>query len=171
MFAQQSSPKLTEITTLASDPSTTRGQLLDDLALLHALQYVSESVVSFFAHTGTITRLLEWSLNNSLFHEPNTDKYARAATAVLCCNSRDLTCEVLDSDLLPPALMKFWQTSAVQSLVCCTNLQWIVTKCVHAPPGTLLETVPGFVSNLIEHIDVRAFNGCFYNFLLCGADV
>jgi hypothetical protein len=25
------------------------------------------------------------------------------------------------------------------------------------PPGTFLETVPGFVSNLIEHIDVLAF--------------
>jgi hypothetical protein len=55
--------------------------------------------------------------------------------------------------------MKFWQTSAVPSLVCCKNLQWTVTKCVHTPPGTLLETVPGFVSNLIEHIDFLAFSG------------
>jgi hypothetical protein len=36
-------------------------------------------------------------------------------------------------------------------------LQRIVAKHVRVRPGTLLETVPVFVWNLIEHIDVLAF--------------
>jgi hypothetical protein len=78
--------------------STTRVQLLDDPTLLHALQYASESGLNFFVRTGNIPRLLEGSLNDSLFHELDTDKSARVATAVLCCTSPDLTREVLDSD-------------------------------------------------------------------------
>jgi hypothetical protein len=53
--------------------------------------------------------------------------------------------------------MKFWQKSAVQFVVCCRNLRCIVAKYVRVPPRTLLEAVPGFVSNLIEHIDALAF--------------
>jgi hypothetical protein len=106
-FFQQSSSKLTEITTLASDPSTTSEQLFDDPGLLHALQYESESVENFFARTGNITRLLEWSLTDLLFQERNTDHSAGASPAVLCCNCRDITREVLDFDLDAPGLMQF----------------------------------------------------------------
>jgi hypothetical protein len=148
---------MTSLCELVARPETTVEDVLVDPNLPNALQSELEDVVAFFARQENLFRLLQWSLTMKPTSNPNYMKFARLSMSVLCSESFDLSREVMDSDVLPSALSDFFGSRSLSSPFICGNFSRIVEKYARVPPGTLLDTVPDLVPNLLKHLGILAF--------------